>query len=591
MFHLIKQLWNHLEAERQRHFKYVLFLMILASFAEVISIGSVLPFLTILTDPNKILEMQSLKILFDYFHITNSNQLLLPVTIFFIFVVVLSSAIRVALLYVIQQLSMTTGHDIGIKIYSRTLYQDFEIHNSRNTSEVISGIIKKTDTVVGHVITPILNIVSSLILFIGIISTLIYINPRVTLFGFVIFGLIYMIISKITKKRLRKNSNIISIESNKTIKAIQEGLGGIRDVLIDGSQKFYCNLYKDADIKLRTAAANNEVISGSPKYIMEGLGIVFIALLAFVLSQTEESFLSSIPMLGVLAIGAQKTLPVLQQSYNAISSVRGNEASLIDVLELLNQKESMSKIHDVKNLITFNESILLNNVSFSYSGNKTELILKDISFKIPKESHIGFIGETGCGKSTLFDLIMGLLNPVSGTILVDGIDINNNIGAWQRNISHVPQDVFLIDGSVKDNIAFGVLGNDVDMDLVKKSAYIARISETVEGWDNGYETFVGERGVKLSGGQRQRIGIARALYKQTSVIIFDEATSALDAETEKQVMKNIGNLAKDITILSIAHRITSLSMCDSIIRVGKGKDFKIMQYKDLMSDKVINKRS
>jgi ATP-binding cassette, subfamily B, bacterial PglK len=581
VYFLIKRLWGHLERRRQNHYKYVLLLMILASFAEMISIGSILPFITVLTDPNRLLEQEFLSFIFDYFQITSSNQLLLPITLFFISVVIFSGLVRVLLLYSVQRLSYITGADIGINIYKRTLYQDFEVHNSRNTSEVMSGIIRKTDGVVGHIITPVLNIVSSFILFVGIVSSLIIINPNITIYGFLIIGSIYIFISKLTGSRLRKNSEIMSRESNQVIKAIQEGLGGIRDILIDGSQKFYCKLYRDADLKLRAAAANNQIISGTPKYMMESLGIVFIAYLAYFLTGDEASFVSSLPLLGALAIGAQKILPILQQAYHAYTSVRGYELPLTDVLKLLDQEFDDSKFtENIKN-ISFNKKIVLKNLTFGYTNDKSDLILKNVSLEIPKGSHFGFIGETGCGKSTLFDLIMGLLKPLSGKLIIDGVDIKNNIHSWQKHISHVPQEIFLIDGSIKNNIAFGILDTEIDMELVKKSASIAKISETIEGWTYGYDTAVGERGVKLSGGQRQRIGIARALYKQTSVIIFDEATSALDSETEKQVMKNIANLSKDITVLSIAHRITSLSICDSIVRVGNGKNIEVLTNQDL----------
>jgi len=275
-------------------------------------------------------------------------------------------------------------------------------------------------------------------------------------------------------------------------------------------------------------------------------------------------------------------LPVLQQSYSAWSSIQANQVSLQDALELLDQPLPDYANKPVPAPLPFKKQIKLNQLSFRYDTD-TPWILNNINLKIVKGSRVGFIGTTGSGKSTLLDILMGFLLPTEGTIEVDGQVVTpTNHRAWQTHIAHVPQSIFLSDGTIEENIALGVPKDQIDHKRVKKSAYQAQISDTIGTWQNKYETIVGERGVKLSGGQRQRIGIARALYKQTDVIIFDEATSALDSETENAIVEAIESLSEDLTILVIAHRLSTLKNCTQIVELGDGGIVRVDTYQDLI---------
>jgi len=544
--------------------------MVFASFAEIISIGAVLPFLAVLTAPERIFHFPAAQPFIRAAGMSNSSQLLFPLTITFGIAAMLSGAMRLLLLWASTRLSFATGADLSISIYRRTLYQPYSVHVARNSSEVIDGISTKANTVIYNIIVPLLTLFSSSIMLIAILIALLSINPAIALAAFGGFGLIYASIIKLTQKQQLINSQCIARESTQVIKSLQEGLGGIRDVLIDGSQCAYCQVYRNADHPLRKAQGNNSFIGQSPRFGIEALGMMLIAVLAYVLASQPDGIAKAIPVLGALALGAQRLLPVLQQAYNSWSGIQGGQVSLYDTLELLDQPLPDYVDQPPAKPLPFRQQINLSNLSFRYTAG-TPLVLNNLNLTIAKGSRTGFIGVTGSGKSTLLDIIMGLLQPTTGSMEIDEQPlITSNNRAWQAHIAHVPQAIFLADSTIEENIAFGVPKGKIDHNRVKQAACQAQIADIIESWPKKYQTFVGERGIRLSGGQRQRIGIARALYKQADVIIFDEATSALDNETEQAVMEAIESLGSGLTVLIIAHRLTTLKNCTQIVELAEG---------------------
>ena len=586
--------------------------MVAASFAEILSIGAVLPFLAVLTAPEKIINhptTQSLIHTFGHTTLNSSTQhsalstqhflsqhsalsthniltpqdFLLIVTIAFGLAALISGAMRLLLLWASTRLSFATGADLSISIYRRTLYQPYAVHASRNSSEIINGISGKSNGVIFSTIMPVLMLISSSIMLIAILVALLSVDPIIALSAFGGFGLIYAGIIKLTQKQQLLNSQCIASESTQVIKSLQEGLGGIRDVLIDGSQAAYCQIYRNADQPLRRAQGSISFIGASPKFAIEALGMMLIALLAYVLARQPDGIAKAIPVLGALALGAQRLLPVLQLAYGSWSSIQGGQAGLQDTLELLDQSLPDYVDQPPAKPIQFQNRITLKNLSFRYTP-QTPFVLKNLDLKIKKGSTIGFIGVTGSGKSTLLDIIMGLLSPAEGTLEIDAEPItSDNNRAWQAHIAHVPQAIFLADSTIEENIAFGVPKNKIDHERVKEAAKKAQIADIIETWPKKYKTFVGERGIRLSGGQRQRIGIARALYKQANVIIFDEATSALDNDTEQAVMQAIESLGNELTILIIAHRLTTLKNCTQIVELADGGIKRTGTYHEIVS--------
>lgn len=565
------RLWQHISQRRRKQLGLLLLVMVLASLTEVVSIGAVLPFIGVLMAPEKVFVSPMVQPLIGALNISEGNQLLLPLTLLFILAALFSGAMRLILLWAQTRIGFAIGADFSIQIYQRTLYQPYSIHVARNSSQVIASISTKTNAVINNTLLPILFVISSSLIFLAILSALVAIDPLVALVVIGSFGSLYGLIVFGTKKRLAQDSQRINRESEQVIKALQEGLGGIRDVLIDSTQDAYCKIYRGADLPLRKSQANIQIIGGSPRFAIEAFGMALIAIVAFTMVERGAGVAVAIPVLGALAIGAQRLLPVLQLSYWSISNIRGHESSLKGVLELLDQPLPEYANHPPPQPIPFHHTIGLNTLGFRYADAAPQ-VLQDIDIEIPKGSRVGFMGTTGSGKSTLIDLIMGLLQPTEGTLAIDGVPITaHNHRAWQTHIAHVPQVIFLADTSIAENIAFGIPPDQIDLDRVKQAARQAQIAETIESWQQQYDTFVGERGIRLSGGQRQRIGIARALYKRADVIVFDEATSALDNDTERAVMQAINQMGQDITILIVAHRLSTLQNCDQIFELEQGR--------------------
>lgn len=566
-----KRVWRNLTPRRKIYFTLLLGLMIISSFMEAISISAVLPFIGVLSNPEKVFAHPSAQFFIDFLGIKSQEELLLPFTVTFCILIFVGITLRLLLLWAQNRLGYGTSASFSNSIYIRTLYQPYAVHVSRNSSEVISGITNKSIAILNSFITPIMNLVSSTVTILAIILTLFLIDPFVALSAFLGFGFLYAGIILLVKKRLSANSAVLSLVSVQMVKALQEGLGGIRDVLIDGTQETYAAIFNKAQGNYNKSLANNNIVGSSPRLIVEFLGILFICIFAYQLVLKENGFISAIPTLAALALGAQRLLPSLQNFYFNWTALRAGQDSVVDGLEFLEQPfpEHAHKVNPEP--ITFEKSIKLENLSFKYNQDGA-IVLKDLNLTLEKGKRYGFVGTTGCGKSTLLDVIMGLLVPTRGHLKIDDKVIDNhNYRSWQVILAHVPQAIYLSDTSLAENIAFGIEVDKIDMKRVKEAAQKAQIAETIEALPQKYDTFVGERGIRLSGGQRQRIGIARALYKNAKVIVFDEATSALDNETELAVMEGIEALSDDLTILIVAHRVTTLKRCDKIFRMDKGE--------------------
>ena len=580
--HLIVGIWNHLSRRRQWQFMLLTGLMLASAFAEVISLGAVLPFLGILTAPSLVFEHPAVAKVAQASGITSAGNLVLPLTIAFAAAALVAGAIRILLLWISIRLAHASGADLSSEVYRRTLYQPYQVHLARNSSEVISSITSKVSGAV-NVLNYLLVLISSVVLLVAIVFALIVIDPVVASFAAIGFGTSYGFITWLSRRRLHLNSQRIAYEQNQVVKALQEGLGGIRDVLLDGTQPVYCDIYRHADLPLRRAEGNNAFITQSPRYVMEALGVVMIAALAYGLSSQVGGIATALPVLGALALGAQRLLPAMQMIYNAWSTIAGSQAALADIIELLNQPLPAEVLRPAPAPLSFHDSIRFDDVRFRYSSNGG-WVLDGLNLTIAKGARVGFVGTTGSGKSTTLDLLMGLLIPTEGELKVDGQSLRGNrLKAWQLTIAHVPQSIYLADATLAENIAFGVPPGAIDLERVRQAARHAQIADFIESLPDGYRAYAGERGIRLSGGQRQRIGIARALYKRASVLVFDEATSALDNATEQSVMDAIEGLNRELTILLIAHRLTTLRRCDIIVELEHGRVAALGTYDELLN--------
>jgi len=567
---LLRKLWGHLSKQRRLQLGALLLVMLASSGAEVFALAAVLPFLAALTNPEQIWQLPVVQKLTPQLGISSAAQLLLPVTLLFGLAAISAAAVRLLNVWLNGRLAAAIGSDLSCEAYRRTLYQPYGVHVTRNSSGVITALQSQVGQLVA-VLNQLLSLITTSLVLLGLLWALLIIDAKVALIAGGVFGLAYGLIVQISKNQLASNSKRIAVYSQTSLQALQEGLGAIRDVLLDGSQQLYIEIYKQADRPLRQIGAQSAFIGAFPRYMMESVGLCLIGGVAYGLSSRHGGMATALPLLGALAIGAQRILPALQQTYSSWATIKAYKSAVEAVVESLEQPLPQGEFATIPAALSLQNQIRFEQVSFSY-GSGGPQVLERLSFEIKKGERVGLIGSTGSGKSTTVDLLMGLLKPSSGQITVDGCSIHSHkepecLLAWRAAIAHVPQMIYLADRSIAENIAFGVAPAELDLERVKLAAQQAQIAEFIESSPKGYKTFVGERGIRLSGGQRQRIGIARALYKQASVLVFDEATSALDNATESALMEAIEDLSRELTIVMIAHRLSTVAGCDRIIEL------------------------
>ena len=580
--YVIHSVWRLMGRKRRLQCIALATLMIVAAFLEMLSIGSIVPFMTILTTSKDVLLVDKGSWFLDYVLTISGDNVLGLVTIFFVSAFMCAAIARFFLVWTSVRLAFGIGSDLSLGMFGEAINQPYLVHVSRNSSLVISGVTTKVGALINNLIIPVMNLVTAIVLMFSIVLLLVLINPYVSVAAFLGFGFIYIGVIIFTSRIKIRNSLIVSESSTLLVKTIQEALGGIREVILGGHQALYKNLYSEIDSRYRRGQATNQILALGPKHIIEGFGVLVIVLIAYKFSGDHDSNTYLIPALGAIAIAAQRLLPVMQQAYVAWSSMQNGYGMIVEAISLLQSPLISNRVSTNKNFLRFQKGVFFDQVTFGYPGSKYP-VLSNVSINLKCGDRIGVVGSTGSGKSTFIDLLMGLLEPQSGRVLIDDISLTlDNSRDWQTNVSHVPQSIFLIDATVAENIAFGF--DVIDFDKIKLVSEVAQISQEIELWPHGYETQIGERGVRLSGGQRQRIGIARALYKDASFLVLDEATSALDDFTERKIIDAINSLRQDITIIMVAHRLTTLEKCNQLIALDGVGGLKVGKYDDIISN-------
>ena len=563
----VRRLFAQLSPQRRRMAVRIWLFMLVGAFAEMASIGALLPFLTLLAAPEQIERFGLFARTVDRLGLRREH-LLLAATLLFVATAVIATVIRLLLLRAAQRFVFAVGHDLGTKLYDHLLHQSYLYHTLHNSAEVQAGI-QKVNNITNLFLQPLMQGLISLTVMLFIVAALAFADPVLAGVAMVSFGGVYIGISLTVRRVLQRNSGRLSGLAGQRIQAIQEGMGAIRDVLIERAQPLYLRKFARLDQSFRDAQSVTTFLANAPRYLVEGVGMVLIALLAVGASRQPGGLTAALPALGALAIGAQRLMPLLQQTYFGWSQMMTNYVNLTNVLDVLDQPVERPD-RDAPPL-AFARAIELRGVSFGYGA--AGAVLRDISLAVPKGARIGLVGRTGSGKSTILDIVMGLVQPQQGAVLVDGrplADAQDRF-RWQANINHVPQAIFLSDDTLAANIAFGHEVDTIDMARVRAAAEAAHAAEFIEALPEGYASKVGEQGMRLSGGQRQRLGLARALYARRPVLVLDEATSALDAATEDAVMESIRRLDEDLTVIIVAHRLSTLRHCSTIVRLDAGR--------------------
>jgi len=575
------RLWFYFTIKRKVQFFLLIGLALLMSVAELATIGLIVPFITILISPDKVKEGEVYAaIISKVGHIDDANMLIY-VCMLFASAGVVSASIRLLNLYAVNKFTFRLGGELSALMYERTLCQSYEKITLSNSSDLIDGIVNKSSLLINNIILPVVNIVGGALVLIFVVSGLVFIQPFATVFAFLALALAYVSMVYLVKFKTREISKVLNSDSGALIKILQEAFGNIRDIILSGVRQKCVDSYRMVNSRLRSAQAYSVFIGQSPRLVIEAFAICLVALAGYWISKRGLSAEDSFPILAALGLGAQRLLPIMQQIYNSYSTIQTHYLSLISSVETLDLPQWLPD-NDEQVEVYFNSSIEFKNVSFRYLGGQNDA-LSSVSFIIRKGQKVGVIGSSGGGKSTLIDILMGLLQPKSGTILIDGVPLTQaELKGWQKHITHVPQSIYLLDGSVAENIAFSEPGKTIDCSLVEESARKACLDEFVAELPEKYQTRVGERGALLSGGQRQRIGVARAIYKSKKVFILDEATSALDADTEKQVMHSLLNASDDATFFIVAHRLSTLRNCDLVLELSKGSLVRIGSYDEII---------
>ncbi len=571
----LKNLYSHINSRRKLQFFLLLLLTIFTGFTEILSIASIVPFIKLVTEQG--FSVQSVFIS-KIINLENKQEAIMITGLLFSFLFFVNSFSRIGLIYITSRLSQIIAAELSVKLYEAKLYDTYSNHISKNSNALIAAVTQKVFQI-AITISGVITFISGTVICFCIIVVLIWVNPKIMILSISFFGALYFLIIKLGKETIRRSGQIVNDTQNIIVKNLQNGLGAIRDIILDKTQSYYLNNFqKDSFLKARKQALI-EFIQNSPRYIFESMGIaLFVILLIFWSepSNSSEEISTIFPTLAALAIGSQRILPLLNQLYVNFLNVKSTIYQIDEVVTSLNEfSDKQEKNNNIKNLdINFNKSILFQNVSFSYDNKK--IIFDDINLEIKKGSKIGFIGKTGEGKSTFLDLLMGLLEPNKGSIYIDNKKLEiQTYKSWQSKISHVPQNIFLSNSTFFENIAFGIDFDKIDMQKVELASKKSQIHEFITKDVQGYSRNVGERGIRLSGGQIQRIGLARALYKDAKLIIFDEATNSLDSETEKLIMNELYSLGGDLTMIIVAHRINTLEKCDKIYEIKDNKIFEV----------------
>jgi ATP-binding cassette, subfamily B, bacterial PglK len=489
-----------------------------------------------------------------------------------VLIALLAGAIRLQLTWFTHTFVSRLAHDLAVDIQNRTLLQPYKFHLEQSTSPLIATL-EKVQGLVGQVLLPLLQAVIAAVLAAFIIGALLLVDPATALGAATIFCGVYVLVSVVTRKRLAANSALLGKAFDQRIRIVQESAGGIRDIIIDGSQPVHLSAFSRIDRRLNDARATTAFIGAAPRFVIEALGVALIAVVAVVVWNRDGSITAALPILGALALGAQRLLPLIQTVYHAWAHIAGHRSFLAQVLNLLNMQKP-KEFTDARTTtpLPFTDRITLERVSFAYPTRRSPAI-HDVTLEIPAGAQVALTGRTGSGKTTLADLLMGLLEPSEGQIRIDGVPLTTeNWHRWRRNIAHVPQAIFLADSSIAENIALGSTTDPDQLVRVMDAARKAQLHEFIESLPDSYDTIVGERGIRLSGGQRQRLGIARAIYKNAVVLVLDEPTSALDAETEAAVMQALESIREEgRTIVTISHRPSALVRCDLVARLRNGQ--------------------
>ena len=569
-----KKLLFLLNPNERKNAGFLLIMIAIMALLDVIGVASILPFIAVLTNPSLIETNLILNTMFQFskiFRVENSQQFIFALGLIVFLLLVFSLTFKAFTSYVQARFVLMCEYSIGRRLVEGYLHQPYSWFLGRHSAELGKTILSEVGLVIGLGLFQLMELLAKGIVAITLIILLIIVDPKLALIvGFTLAG-IYLLIFYLVQEYLKRIGNKRLKNNELRFKTISEAFGAAKEVKVGGIEQTYIKSFSDSAKIFALTQASSQVVSQLPRYILEAIGFGGILLIILYIMSQTGNFNTALPIISLYVFAGYRLLPALQQIYYAFTQLAFVRPSIVKLTSDIKNLKPFNENQD-KGVLSLNKTITLKNIYYEYP-NASRTALKNINLSISSKSTVGLVGETGSGKTTTVDIILGLLEPQKGTLEVDGkVITKQNSRSWQRSIGYVPQHIYLSDDTVAANIAFGVEPQDINLAAVEKAAKIANLHKfLIEELPKQYQTTIGERGIRLSGGQRQRIGIARALYHNPNILILDEATSALDSQTEKAVMDAVNNLRKDITIIIIAHRLASIKKCDKVFLLEKGQ--------------------
>ncbi|GHT71171.1 ABC transporter ATP-binding protein [Spirochaetia bacterium] len=569
--------------KKRRQLVPITIVIIISALLEMAGIGSMAPFMAVISDTSIIKKQKYLSYLYDLLKFEDTGSFLIFIGVAFFIIVCVSTILKMIVSNIVYRYTANGKYELESKLFKMYLSQPYQYFLDRNTGELSKKILNEIDLIIAGVLGPAMDFFVSFFLILATFVLLIIINPLVSIIACILFGGLYAVLFGIVRPRLISYGNSLDESNFLRFKSVAEAFGGIKDIKILGKESYYWDMYKGGAKLYTTSQSKNQILSSVPSRTMQPLAVGFGIVLVLILLRINRSLDQILPLLAVYAFAIMRMMPLIQGVFHEVANIR-YYGRLVDILyeemTSLSQSCGDSGIQPMgTDRVPFSGRIDLKNLQFSYHASNTPAI-KNINLSIIKNNTIGLVGTTGCGKTTLVDVIMGLLIPSGGEILADDIPVITSdikyenrplLNSWQRNFGYVSQQIFLCDDTIAANIALGIPEKDRNVELIEYAAQTANLHNFItRDLPEGYNTTVGERGIRLSGGQRQRIGIARALYHDPPILVMDEATSALDSITEDAVMDAIHNLKHSKTIIIIAHRLSTVRECDKICLMEDG---------------------
>jgi ABC-type multidrug transport system fused ATPase/permease subunit len=573
MFETTRKAFALLSSREKRQIKWLFLATVVMALVEAAGIASVMPFMAVVANPEIMQTNRGLNGLYTILGQPDPRSFQLVLGILVLVALALANAFSAFTTWLLMRFAFLSGHSLSERLLARYLSQPYAFFLNRNTAELGKNVLAEAHRFVTGVLLPAIRMFSKGIVAVTILLLLLLADPMLALIVSTVLGGAYLTIYGLSRKRLGRIGRDSVTLSAARFRSANEALGGVKDLKLLGRESTLLARYAEVSHRFAMVEASSEVVSMLPRYALETLAFGGIIIIVLSLLGMHHSVATILPLVALYALAGYRLMPALQQVYLGMSKLRYN-AAVIDVLycDLLESGRAAAAINGTPGSVDLREKIQLRDLSFSYPGNSTA-VLNKVNLAIPANRTIGIVGTTGSGKTTLIDIILGLLTPTQGDMYVDEIQIDaGNVRNWQRNIGYVPQVIYLSDDTIAHNIAFGIPGDEIDREAVARAARVANLHDfVVNDLPTGYDTVVGERGVRLSGGQRQRIGIARALYHDPNVLVLDEATSALDGTTESAIMEAIHRLTHKKTIVLVAHRLTTVRECDVVYLLEGGR--------------------